>query len=116
MVAGRPFYPAIEITITFLGVDSSGEGGIRTRVKVAPETDFESAAFDLSATSPAYQNNELHPGRAGFRRLDVCSRRRRQPAGTGLRMSFEEGIQQRLFVFRARAGGRPFTPVGGAGP
>ncbi len=39
----------------------NGEGGIRTPVRFDPKTDFESAAFNRSATSPRLG---LHNGAA----------------------------------------------------
>jgi hypothetical protein len=38
---------------------AGGEGGIRTHVRVAPKPDFESGAFDHSATSPGADDCEI---------------------------------------------------------
>ena len=68
------FYPSIDFTGTFTGTcllwfrhpvekqqfNDGGRGGIRTHVRIAPKPDFESGAFNHSATLP-----HETPGRKG---------------------------------------------------
>ena len=44
---------------------SGGRGGIRTHVRIAPKPDFESGAFNHSATLPAGSKCLNHPGQPG---------------------------------------------------
>ena len=63
-------------------VKDGGRGGIRTHVRIAPKPDFESGAFNHSATLPFEANR---PGRRAFRKDEyICIR------GTGKQISLAE--------------------------
>ena len=64
-VGSKIFTFYIMLYINQLRANISGEGGIRTHGGVTPTTDFESVAFDLSATSPEPGAPRRVRGRAG---------------------------------------------------
>jgi hypothetical protein len=52
---GRTLVESVEKRKVVAGGKAGGEGGIRTPGRVTPTSDFESGAFNHSATSPSFR-------------------------------------------------------------